>query len=642
MSITLYAPAGLDRIILPSGTYDVTAAGTIFIPEADLNIALSAGFLYSVNVAGVLYKGVIACAGDPNYPGAVVGDQYKVSTAGHIGGVSGPIVQVGDMIECIVAAVTGDHATVGASWIVGQTNVSKPVEAPASTVTASSLVGFDGTTGALIKEITAIPSGTTAASMLIKSVDTDVAAAGVVLSGTTIAADGTDADIDINVTPKGTGSLVTAKIKTPSIVTADNATTQTINIPVSGTDSATHTVKIQIDGNDAVTVVATGDGAGGVGARTISIGVSGAADVIHIGDANALVDLTDAHWSMTEVGVFTFVSMGGNWTNAGRTIADLGIVTTVDINGGTVDALTSLSVRDTSAAYNVTIAATSSVVLDAARALTVDVANASRTIKLAGNLDITGTVTTAAALSFAGAFATTITATAPTTVTLPTNGLLQTAVINGDDALTTSRETNINALATAIALCTELLIDYEAHVIDQGAITGEHKALHVAGQLVSTVAPLTIAEIVTKTNDLQAKYDLHNTDAINAGPTYHIAQETTHALIDTTPITNLQTALTKLNDIKAKYNAHEADSTGHRTGGLHNTAAADVAYGAAISITATGAASGDLVMWGILNDGTGNVTGVSAVAGTNVIVFTFSADPQNDAIISYLTVPVGR
>jgi len=30
--------------------------------------------------------------------------------------------------------------------------------------------------------------------------------------------------------------------------------------------------------------------------------------------------------------------MGGNWTNAGRTIADLGTVTTADINGGTVDA----------------------------------------------------------------------------------------------------------------------------------------------------------------------------------------------------------------------------------------------------------------------------------------------------------------
>ena len=38
------------------------------------------------------------------------------------------------------------------------------------------------------------------------------------------------------------------------------------------------------------------------------------------------------------VTTLTLTSMGGNWTNAGRTIADLGTVTTADINGGTVDA----------------------------------------------------------------------------------------------------------------------------------------------------------------------------------------------------------------------------------------------------------------------------------------------------------------
>jgi len=33
-------------------------------------------------------------------------------------------------------------------------------------------------------------------------------------------------------------------------------------------------------------------------------------------------------------------AFGGNWTNAGRTVADLGIITTVDINGGTIDGVT--------------------------------------------------------------------------------------------------------------------------------------------------------------------------------------------------------------------------------------------------------------------------------------------------------------
>ena len=36
-------------------------------------------------------------------------------------------------------------------------------------------------------------------------------------------------------------------------------------------------------------------------------------------------------------------SIQGNWTNAGNTVADLGVITTVDINGGTIDGITSLT-----------------------------------------------------------------------------------------------------------------------------------------------------------------------------------------------------------------------------------------------------------------------------------------------------------
>jgi len=39
-------------------------------------------------------------------------------------------------------------------------------------------------------------------------------------------------------------------------------------------------------------------------------------------------------------GNLTITSFAANWTNAGRTVADLGIVTTVDINGGTIDGVT--------------------------------------------------------------------------------------------------------------------------------------------------------------------------------------------------------------------------------------------------------------------------------------------------------------
>ena len=71
-------------------------------------------------------------------------------------------------------------------------------------------------------------------------------------------------------------------------------------------------------------------------------------------------------------------------------------LTAPDVNGGTADALTSLSIRDTSAAFDVTLRATSSPALSSARILTLNLADASRTLKLGGNLDVTGTFTISA------------------------------------------------------------------------------------------------------------------------------------------------------------------------------------------------------------------------------------------------------
>lgn len=61
------------------------------------------------------------------------------------------------------------------------------------------------------------------------------------------------------------------------------------------------------------------------------------------------------------------------------------------IAGGSITALTTLAIRDTSAAHDVIIAATSSTALTADRTLTLDLVNASRTLKLTGNATISGT-----------------------------------------------------------------------------------------------------------------------------------------------------------------------------------------------------------------------------------------------------------
>jgi hypothetical protein len=75
----------------------------------------------------MVYKGVIACAGQPNYPAGSAGDFYIVSTAGKIGGSSGTVVEVGDAILCNTDGTTsGTQAQKGEYWNIIQTNIADP------------------------------------------------------------------------------------------------------------------------------------------------------------------------------------------------------------------------------------------------------------------------------------------------------------------------------------------------------------------------------------------------------------------------------------------------------------------------------------------------------------------------------------
>ena len=100
-----------------------------------------------------VFKGLIACAGKPNYPIAAVGDVYKVSTAGKIGGpTNGVNVESGDTIYCIATnASAGDHTTVGMNFSILQNNLDGVVIGPASAVD-DNIATFDSTTGKLIQD----------------------------------------------------------------------------------------------------------------------------------------------------------------------------------------------------------------------------------------------------------------------------------------------------------------------------------------------------------------------------------------------------------------------------------------------------------------------------------------------------------
>jgi len=83
--------------------------------------------------------------------------------------------------------------------------------------------------------------------------DTNVVAAGVTLSGTTLAADGTDANIDINITPKGTGVLATTEL---TLVTA-------LEVQYGGTGAITFADNGILYGNAAAAIDATAELADG-------------------------------------------------------------------------------------------------------------------------------------------------------------------------------------------------------------------------------------------------------------------------------------------------------------------------------------------------------------------------------------------
>lgn len=103
----------------------------------------------------MVYKGVIDCSTNPNYPAASAGHTYHVSVAGKIGGASGPNVEVSDILLCLAdGTASGNHATVGAYWNIIQANLDGAVIGPSS-ANDSRLVGFDGGTGKLIKELDA-------------------------------------------------------------------------------------------------------------------------------------------------------------------------------------------------------------------------------------------------------------------------------------------------------------------------------------------------------------------------------------------------------------------------------------------------------------------------------------------------------
>jgi len=176
--------------------------------------------------------------------------------------------------------------------------------------------------------------------------------------------------------------------------------------------STTSTLTIAID-----STVATLTGTQTLTNKTLTLPTIGATGAVFNGSTSGTITVL----ATATAGSNTLTLPAATDTLVGRATTDTltnKTLTSPTINGGTHTGITSLGIRDTSAAYDVTIAAASSATLTAGRTLTLDMVNAARTIKLAGNIDLAGNLTTS------GAFNTTLTTTGTTSVTLPTSGTL--------------------------------------------------------------------------------------------------------------------------------------------------------------------------------------------------------------------------
>lgn len=141
----------------------VTNSGSSYIPRADavvsyVNTAIGNGI--AANDA-MIFKGVINCSTNPNYPAADRGWTYKISATGRIGGNSGPIVEVNDTLICTTDGVPGGvydtdlgggSGTIGSNWVILQTNIVDSnilVTGPSSSHSGNIAI-FNGTTGKAI------------------------------------------------------------------------------------------------------------------------------------------------------------------------------------------------------------------------------------------------------------------------------------------------------------------------------------------------------------------------------------------------------------------------------------------------------------------------------------------------------------
>lgn len=110
------APTNLDTLVeIAAAIENDPNFGTTLRAYADAVVAAQ---------DAMVFKGVIDCSSNPNYPAANCGWTYRISVAGKIGGALGINVLAGDVIICMTdGTVAGSQGSVGANWAAIEMNL---------------------------------------------------------------------------------------------------------------------------------------------------------------------------------------------------------------------------------------------------------------------------------------------------------------------------------------------------------------------------------------------------------------------------------------------------------------------------------------------------------------------------------------
>lgn len=122
--VVLQHPTQRFELSLYDTVNNILAATTFLNAVSNRDIIATDELGVPVDAATVLnIVGDIDCNANPNYPAATKGESYRVSVAGKVGGSSGDVVQVGDLIQCLTSTIAGTKAQVGTNWLIIQGNV---------------------------------------------------------------------------------------------------------------------------------------------------------------------------------------------------------------------------------------------------------------------------------------------------------------------------------------------------------------------------------------------------------------------------------------------------------------------------------------------------------------------------------------